>query len=88
MGRLDLPDVRRDEDENGAVERAQARVHSLQLQRQRLREVGYDREAMERNRQALVGATHVLNTALVARYCKTELHPLAATLVSDDEGLD
>lgn len=88
MGRLDLPDVRRCEDEAGAVERLQADVHRLQLDRQRLRDARAGRVALELNRVRLVGATHALNAALVARHCATALHPLAATLVSDDPALD
>lgn len=88
MGRLDLPDVRRDEDEAGAVERWQANVNRIQLDRQRLRDAGASRTALELNRVRMVAALHALNVALVARYCTTGLHPLAATLVSDDPGLD
>jgi hypothetical protein len=88
VGRLDLPDVRRDEDERGAVERLQDEVYRLQADRQRLRDAGAGGFALELNRLRLVGATHALNAALVARYCQTELHPLAATLVADEEALD
>lgn len=88
MGRLDLRDVPRDEDERDAVERHQDEVYRLQADRQRLRDADAGGFALELNRLRLVGATHALNTALVARYCKTALHPLAATLISDEEALD
>jgi hypothetical protein len=88
MGRLDLPDPIRDEDAQDAVTRLRGDVYRLQADRQALRNAGAGRTALELNRTRLVAATHALNTALVARYCKTELHPLAATLISDEEALD
>jgi hypothetical protein len=70
------------------VERLQGDVERLQAERQTLRDVGAGRAALEINRGRLVAKTHELNTALVARYCAEELHPLAATLVTDDPALD